>query len=91
MTTIEMSAEEQREFLMTYVNAPHVIHREDPFQHQFDDLIGECLRREELALGCALMSLFALRGAGWQARAAAVLMELVTSRRLAPEGEGGGP
>lgn len=77
---ITLSPADQRKFLIAYVNADHVINRQDPFQRKFDRLVGDCLVAEELELGVALVSLVAARGVGLHAVAAGRLMSLLADR-----------
>lgn len=78
--TLTLSPEDQRQFLAAYLNADHVVHRQDPFHRKFDRLIGDCLLAEELELGVALIALTAARGVDLQARAAGMLLTLLEGR-----------
>lgn len=86
MGEVTLYPDDQRDMIRGYLAAEHVIAETDPFRRRWIELVRACLHREELALGCALITLIGLRGIGMEAHAAGVLMGLTIDRP-----KGGGP
>jgi hypothetical protein len=86
----ELKHRDAVDWLREYVNAPHVVGRPDGLQHEFERLVAECLRADEVLLGVSLVLLIGLRGRGAIDQAVSDLLTIAAARQAEVAGDGSG-
>lgn len=76
---LELDPEQQRRILLGFVGL-HTPRPEDSIKAPLVDSVEQCLRRDELSLGLAVVALVAARGAGLQHRCAEWLWQQLADR-----------
>lgn len=80
MTTHTIVPEDRRAYLRAWLDDPDVIADDDSIKLRLRQAVAECLRREELEMGMAIIALIATRPVMLHRRACEMLWGLVADR-----------